>query len=105
MRGGTGDERVSAGGVPGQTMSILLGLFMLVALSLAAYSLDLGRLYLYGLLAGLAPVVGEWLWTRGQVAHHGYPLAFGVTAGVITLVGLIVFVRLLAGNPVPAEEA
>jgi hypothetical protein len=92
------------GKVPGQLTSILFGMILLVGFSLAAYFLDFSRLYLYGLLVGLSPLVGEWLWTYGYATHHGFPITFGTAAGIMILVGLAVFIRLLHDNPVPTEE-
>jgi hypothetical protein len=94
----------AVGRVPGQVTSIGLGLIFLIFLSLAAYYLDFGRLYFYGFLVGLSPLVGEWLWNQGKVIHHGFPLTFGISAGIMILVGVGVFVRLLGSNPLPGEE-
>ena len=91
------------GRVSGRTTSILFGLFLLCGFSLAAYLLDFGRLYIYGLLVGISPAVGEWLWDRGLASHHGFPVTFGTAAGVMILVGSILLVRLLRNNPLPAE--
>ena len=92
------------GRVSGRTTSILFGLFLLCGFSLAAYFLDCGRLYLYGLLVGISPAIGEWLWARGHASHHGFPVTFGTAAGVMIAVGLILFARLLRANPLPVEE-
>jgi hypothetical protein len=89
------------GRIPGQTMSIIFGMFLLVGFSFAGYMLDFGRLYLYGLLIGFSPLVGEWLWDHGYATHHGFPITFGTTAGIIIVVGLILFIRLLHDNPLP----
>jgi len=91
----------SFGAVPGRVYSIFVGLAFLLLFSLAAHHLGIGRLYLYGLLAGLAPLGGEWLWSRGLASHHGFPVAFGVTAAVMFAVGAGLFARLLRDNPVP----
>lgn len=93
------------GRVSGLTTSIVFGLIVLIAFSLAAYFLDFGRLYVYGLLFGLAPVVGEWLYVNVNAPHHGFPITFGIVAGTMILTGLVVFVRLLRDNPVPVEGA
>lgn len=98
------------GKVPGQMLSIIFGLILLVGFSIAAYFLDFNRLFLYGLFVGLSPLVGEWLWTHGYATHHGFPITFGTAAGIMILVGLAVFVRFLRDNPVlkegiPSEEA
>jgi hypothetical protein len=94
---------LSFGSVPGQMISIIFGMILLMGLSIAAYFLDFSRLYIYGLLVGLSPVVGEWLWTHGYATHHGFPITFGTSAGIMILVGLAVFIRLLHDNPVPIE--
>lgn len=93
------------GSVPGHMLSSIFGMGLLMGFSIAAYFLDFSRLYVYGLLVGLAPLVGEWLWSRGYAAHHGFPLTFGISAGIMISVGIVLFVRLLRDNPVPAEEA
>lgn len=94
---------LSFGSVPGQMMGIIFGMILLMGFSIAAYFLDFNRLYVYGLFVGLSPLVGEWLWTRGYATHHGFPITFGASAGIMILVGLAVFVRLLHDNPVPTE--
>jgi hypothetical protein len=94
---------LSFGRVPGQIYTMALGLLFLLGFSVAAYFLDFSRLYVYGLLVGLSFLVGEWLWARGLASHHGFPITFGTTAGIMILVGLAVFVRLLRRNPIPIE--
>jgi MFS family permease len=94
---------LSFGRVPGQVVTIIFGLILLIGFSIAASLLDFNRLYVYGLLVGLSPLVGEWLWTHGYANHHGFPITFGTSAGIMILVGLAVFARLLHDNPVPIE--
>lgn len=94
---------LSFGRIPGQMYTFIFGLILLIGFSIAAYFLDFNRLYIYGLLLGLSPLVGEWLWTQGYAAHHGFPLTFGIVTGIMILVGLVVFLRLLRDNPVPIE--
>jgi hypothetical protein len=91
--------------VPGQLVATVLGLILLVGFSVAAYLLDFGRLYVYGLLVGLAPLAGEWLYTHQNVSHHGFPLTFGITAGIMILTGLAIFARFLLDNPVLNQQA
>jgi MFS family permease len=91
------------GRAPGQIFPIIFGLIFLMPFSIAAYFLDLSRLYIYGLLVGLSPLVGEWLYISGNASHHGFPITFGTTAGIMILTGLAIFVRLLRDNPVPKE--
>ncbi len=92
------------GEVSGQIYSIILGMILLTGFSIAAYFLDFGRLYIYGLLVGLSPLAGEWLWAQGLASHHGFPITFGISSSIMILVGLAIFVRLLNDNPVPKEE-
>jgi hypothetical protein len=88
----------------GQMIAIIFGLILLAGFSLAGYFLDFSRLYIYGLLLGLSPQVGEWLYGKGLATHHGFPVTFGTSAAIMILVGLAVFARLLRDSPVPLEE-
>jgi len=92
------------GRVPGQMMSIIFGMILLIGFSRAAYFLDFNRLYFYGLLVGFSPLVGEWLWNLGYVTHHGFPVTFGTASGIMILFGLAAFIRLLRNNPIPVES-
>jgi hypothetical protein len=88
--------------VPGWVHTARFGLVVLVAFSVAAYFLGFTLLYIYGALIALSPLVGEWLYANVGASHHGFPIAFGVTAGIIILVGLVKFLRLLRNYPLPA---
>jgi hypothetical protein len=81
------------------------GLLVLTMFSVAAYFLDFARLYLYGALMALSPLVGEWLYINMRASHHGFPITFGTTAGIIISVGLIKFALLLRDHPIPMEES
>lgn len=94
---------ISIGKISGEVISIIFGLSLLSGFSLAAFFLDFSRLYIYGLLAGISPLLGEWLWANGVATHHGFPITFGSLAGIMILVGLTVFLRLLRDNPLPTE--
>jgi uncharacterized membrane protein len=87
----------------GRLTSALFGLICLTLLSIAAYFLHFHRLYVYGLLIGLSPLVGEWLYTHGSTSHHGFPITFGVAASIMIVTGSFVFIRLLHNNPIPIE--
>jgi hypothetical protein len=95
---------LSFGRVSGQVTGIIFGMILLMGFSMAAYFLDFSRLYIYGLLVGLSPMVGEWLWTHGYASHHGFPITFGTSAVIMILAGLAVFVRFLRDNPIPTER-
>jgi hypothetical protein len=89
--------------VPGQLISVFFGILLMLFFSLFAYFLDFLRLYAYGLLVGVSPLIGEWLWSRGLTSHHGFPITFGITSAVMILLGSIVLVRLVRSNPIPPE--
>lgn len=90
--------------IPGWMHTARFALILLVGFSLAAYFLDFNRLYLYGVLTALAPVIGELLYTFLKFPHHGFPVTFGVVSAVITLTGVILLVRLLRDHPLPSDE-
>jgi MFS family permease len=83
---------------------ILFGLIILTLFSTAAYYLEFKRLHLYGFLGGLSPLIGEYLWVNHGASHHGFPIMFGVTSGIMILIGLTIFIRLLRNNPVVRAE-
>lgn len=85
--------------VPGQATGIAFGLLLLAAFSTAAYFLGVGRLYVYGLLLGLAPPIGEWLWAMHLTSHHGYPVTFGTISGIMMLTGATLLLRILRRYP------
>jgi hypothetical protein len=84
---------------PGWVHNLRFIAIVLICSSLAAYFLDYPRLYLYGILCALSLPVGEWLYTNMGVPHHGYPVTFGITAGIMIITGVILFLRLLRKNP------
>lgn len=91
------------GRMSGEATPIMFGLIFLLACSIAAYFLEFNRLYAYGILIGISPVIGEWLFKHGNASHHGFPLMFGITAGIMFMVGMVIFIRLLRDNPIPIE--
>lgn len=78
---------------------------VLISFTIAAYFLDITRFYVYGLLLGLAPILGEWLYREFGVAHHGFPVTFGIATLIIFLVGLIKLLSILREEPFIDEEA
>lgn len=76
---------------------------MLVGFGIAGYYLNYALFYVYGVLLAAAPIVGEWLWTNMNVPHHGFPVTFGFSAGVMILVGLVQLIRFLRENPLPSS--
>jgi len=90
---------VQFGSIPGWMHMARLSLIFLVSFSLAAYFLDLTRLYLYGLAIAAAPFLGELLYVKLHIPHHGLPVTFGLASAGITLNGLVLLVRLLRHLP------
>ena len=90
--------------LPAGGPTLVLGLILLIGFSTAAYFLDFLRLYAYGLLGALGTQIGEWLYQNMGASHHGFPIVFGFTAGVMFLTGLVIFIRFLRDNPLPAGD-
>jgi zinc transporter ZupT len=76
-----------------------------IGFSVAAYFLSFTRLYIYGILLAVSPLVSGWLYVYMKAPHHGFPVTFGLTAGTIILVGLTKFALLLRDHPLPMEES
>lgn len=90
--------------VPGQVYSYFIGLMLLSIFSIGGIFLGLNRLFLYGLLVGLSPLIGEWLWTMDLVTHHGFPVTYGTTSAVMVITGLVLLISLIRSNPIPTGE-
>jgi hypothetical protein len=91
-------------GSPGWTTLLPFSAMVLVLFSLAGFFLDVNRFYVYGLMLAAGPFIGEWLFQNYQVLHHGYPIVFGIYAGIIFLIGLIKLLTFLKNNPLPGED-
>lgn len=90
---------------PGWTVTIPFSAMLLISFSLAGYLLDVTRFYVYGLMLAGGFFVGEWLYQTYGVSHHGYPIVFGISAGIIFLTGLIKLITFINDNPLPTDEA
>lgn len=90
---------------PGWVVVTIFGLLVLTLFCVAGYFLDFARLYLYGALVALSPLVGEWLYIHRQAAHHGFPITFGATAATMVGVGLVKFALFMRGHPKTAEAS
>jgi hypothetical protein len=87
--------------VDGDIVPVGMSLALLVCFSLGAYLLEIPRVFVYGLLLAVAPLVGEALFRRGYASHHGFPVVFGVCATVILVCGIVRFSRFL---PPPSTD-
>jgi len=90
--------------LPGWAISVRFSVIILGGFSLAGYMMEFPRLYLYGVITALAPIIGEYLFTNFHVSHHGIPITFGTISPIIILVGLVIFLRLLKQYPVTEPE-
>jgi hypothetical protein len=79
------------------------GLTVLVAFGAAAFFLEFRRLYVYGVLLAVSPLIGEWLYRHAGVPHHGFQVTFGATGALILLVGLVTFARLMRETAIRKE--
>ena len=79
--------------IPGWIHTARFSLIFLIGFCIAAYTLDFSRLYIYGVLIALLPLIGEVLYVYLKAPHHGFPITFGITAGAIILTGLPVPTR------------
>lgn len=90
--------------IPGWIHTARFSLIFLIGFCIAAYTLDFSRLYIYGVLIALLPLIGEVLYVYLKAPHHGFPITFGITAGAIILAGLVMFVRFLQDHPIPMDH-
>lgn len=90
---------------PGSVFVFPFIAMVLLSFTLAGYFLDVTRLYLYGAMLAVSPIIGEWLYREFGVVHHGFPITFGISAIIIFLFGVIKLVTFVRGNPIPEEES
>ena len=90
--------------IPGWIHTARFSLIFLIGFCIAAYFLDFTRLYIYGVVIALSPLIGEVLYVYLKAPHHGFPITFGITAGAIILTGLVMFVRFLQDHPIPMDQ-
>jgi hypothetical protein len=91
-------------GASGWIPAISFALMLLVFSSLAGYFLEVTRFYVYGLMMASGLFIGELLYQNFGFSHHGYPVVFGFSAGVIFLTGVYKLITFIQHNPLPSEE-
>jgi len=89
---------------PRWTRMLPFTVMLLLSFSLAGYFMNLNRLYVYGIMLGMAPLVGEYLSQMFGVVHHGYPITFGLSAVIIFVIGLIKLITFMQHNPLPSDD-
>lgn len=77
----------------------VLILLMLSSFSVAGYLLNNARLFIYGIMIALLVPIGEILFWRGIVTHHGYPLVFGISCGTMIITGFVLLIRFVRKYP------
>lgn len=83
---------------------IPFSILMLIGFSLGGFMIESPRLYLYGILTALAPMIGEYLWRNHGFSHHGFPVTFGVLSGIFILTGIMLMVSIFRRYPLPEKE-
>jgi hypothetical protein len=82
---------------------IAFSLIVFAMASVLAYALNIPRVFYYGVMIAIAPVIGEWLFRNGYAAHHGFPVVYGVTSIAIAATGITKFALLLKRHAPVAE--
>ncbi len=72
--------------------------------SAAAYYMNYLRFLAYGFLVVVSIITGELLYIHAGVAHHGYPIVFGVTSAIMIICGIYSLVRFLRKYPLFRAE-
>lgn len=99
------------GGLPGWVTEIPIPLYIwpvqtIVVFGLGAYFLDVTRFYAYGVLFGLPLPLGILLVENTDLTGlDSMAITFGIAAGVMMLIGTVLFVRFLRNYPLPTEGA
>jgi MFS family permease len=88
----------------GWVVAFWLAITILVSFSLAGYLMEYNRLYLYGVLAASAAMIGEYLYQNFKVSHHGYPVTFGILSAALFITGISIITRVMINHPLPVEE-
>ena len=67
--------------------------------SLTSYLLDFPRLFVYGTLVGVSFPIGEILYTVYRIPHHGYPVVFSISGGIMIITGIVLLGKFLKQYP------
>ena len=84
--------------IGGPIVPLTFSMVILIGFTLASFFLEIPRVFLYGFLLAVAPIVGEALFVRGYASHHGFPIVFGVCSVVILVSGFLRFRSFLPGR-------
>jgi hypothetical protein len=89
---------------PALLYTLIFGFIVMIFSGIAAVYLECFRFFVYGFLVLLALFTGEMLFVFYRVPHHGYPITFGTSAGIILLTGFVLFYQLLQKYPLPKKK-
>ncbi len=89
----------------GWTTAMIFVSLVLMLFWIAAYFLDFSRLYAYGILLAIPPLVGELLRQQWDAVHQGFPITLSVVAAIMISTGFAQFVKVVRNNPVLSIEA
>jgi len=90
--------------LPGFMVMLLIGLlFITLPFSIIAYFLQLKRLYLYAILGGFGLFISEILEPIIGAPYHDI-ITFGGIGSVITITGIIIFIKFLKRYSMKKEE-
>jgi hypothetical protein len=101
----------AGGGLPQWMSEIPIPLYVwpvqtIVVFGLGAYFLDVTRFYAYGVLYGLPLPLGVLLVRSTDLSGTGsMAITFGVAAGVMVLIGVVLFIRFVRLYPLPEDSA
>jgi len=84
---------------PGVLITLMLSSF-----SVAGYFLNITRFFIYGIMIALLVPIGEILFWRGIVTHHGYPLVFGISCGTMIIAGFMLLIRFVRKYPTEVAD-
>ncbi len=96
--------------LPGWVTAIPIPIYVwpaqtIIVFGLGAYFLDVTRFYAYGVLYGLPFPVGILLVENtGLTSFSSMAITFGVPAGLMVLIGVVLFIRFLREYPLPSES-
>ncbi len=96
-------------GLPGWVAAIPIPLYVwpvqtIIVFGLGAYFLDVTRFYAYGVLYGLPLPVGILLVENTSLTGlSSMAITFGVPAGLMVLIGVVLFIRFLRKYPIPTQ--
>ena len=85
--------------LPSWIIPARFSIVLLIGFSLTAYMIEYPSLFLYGVICSLAIPIGEFLYARYRVPHHGLPLVFGLISPILILLGILKIWQIYKNKP------